>query len=231
VLWVGGLAIRLVIPGPLGRRHWPVLAKCYLGKNPKHCASPVSRQRRPNQRTGLGHDGIPATEPARAAPHGPVSAASASRLYFQRHHEWDIENTFDELKNQWGWGGFTTHDLKRCRLLAGIVALIFNWWSLFVRLADLDHRPEAITSRPLLMQAIARQTQHAGQVTLTINSMHGERHKARRAYQRIAHFLAGLRSTAEQLDAVQRWYRILSEALKRYLKGRRLEPPPRLAPA
>jgi hypothetical protein len=42
------------------------------------------------------------------------------------------------------------------------VALIFNWWSLFVRLADLDHRPEAITSRPLLMQAIARQTQHAG---------------------------------------------------------------------
>jgi hypothetical protein len=44
--------------------------------------------------------------------------------------------------------------------------LIFNWWSLFVRLADLDHRPEAITSRPLLMQAIARQTQHAGQVTL-----------------------------------------------------------------
>ena len=31
----------------------------------------------------------------------------------------DCENTFDELKNQWGWGGFTTHDLKRCRLLAG----------------------------------------------------------------------------------------------------------------
>src|ERR1700747_2814138 len=30
----------------------------------------------------------------------------------------DCENTFDELKNQWGWGGFTTHDLKRCRLLA-----------------------------------------------------------------------------------------------------------------
>ena len=22
----------------------------------------------------------------------------------------DCENTFDELKNQWGWGGFTTHD-------------------------------------------------------------------------------------------------------------------------
>ena len=143
----------------------------------------------------------------------------------------DCENTFDELKNQWGWGGFTTQDLKRCRLLAGSVALIFNWWSLFVRLADPDHRPEAITSRPLLMQAIARQTQHAGQVTLTISSTHGEHHKARRAYLRIAGFLAQLRQTAEQLDPVQRWYRILSEALKRYLKGRQLDPPRRLAQA
>src|SRR6185437_10223797 len=98
---------------------------------------------------------------------------------------------------------------------------IFNWWSLFVRLADLDHRPEAITSRPLLMQAIARQTQHAGQVTLSITSTHGERHKARRAYLRIAGFLTRLRQTAEQLDPVQRWYRILSEALKRYYSPRR----------
>ena len=143
----------------------------------------------------------------------------------------DCENAFDELKNQWGWGGFTTHDLKRCRLLAGSVALIFNWWSLFVRLADPDHRPEAITSRPLLLQAIARQTQHAGQTTLTLSSTHGEQHKARRGYLRIAGFLARLRETAEQLDPLQRWYRILSEALKRYLKGRQLDPPPRLAPA
>ena len=27
----------------------------------------------------------------------------------------DVENVFDELKNQWGWGGFTTHDMKRCQ--------------------------------------------------------------------------------------------------------------------
>ncbi|OGA46771.1 MAG: hypothetical protein A3G25_05300 [Betaproteobacteria bacterium RIFCSPLOWO2_12_FULL_63_13] len=35
----------------------------------------------------------------------------------------DAENAFDELKNQWDWGGFTTHDLHlyqlRQRLLAG----------------------------------------------------------------------------------------------------------------
>jgi hypothetical protein len=91
----------------------------------------------------------------------------------------DCENAFGDLKNQWGWGGFTTHDLKRCRLLAGSVALIYNWWSLFVRLAGLNQRPEAITSRPLLLQAIARQTRHAGQLTLTITSTHGDQHKAR----------------------------------------------------
>jgi hypothetical protein len=51
----------------------------------------------------------------------------------------DCENSFDELKNHWGWGGFTTHDLARCRIMARTVALIFNWWNLFVRLADPDH--------------------------------------------------------------------------------------------
>jgi hypothetical protein len=143
----------------------------------------------------------------------------------------DCENGFDELKNQWGWGGFTTQDLTRCRLFAGMVALIYNWWSLFVRLADPDHHREAITTRPLLLSAIARQTQHAGQVTLTISSMHAAHDKARDAYRRIAGFLARLRKNAEQLDPLRKWYRILSEALRHFLKGRQLEPPIRLNPA
>jgi hypothetical protein len=143
----------------------------------------------------------------------------------------DAENVFDELKNQWGWGGFTTQDLTRCRLLASTVALIYNWWSLFVRLADPEHHREAITSRPLLLSAIARKTQHAGQVTLSISSPHGMRDKARLAYIRISGFLAGLRQNAEQLDPLAKWYRILSEALRHFLKGRQLVPPVRLNPA
>jgi hypothetical protein len=39
----------------------------------------------------------------------------------------DSENVFDELKNQWGWGGFTTQDVGRCQLTARAVALIYNW--------------------------------------------------------------------------------------------------------
>jgi hypothetical protein len=79
---------------------------------------------------------------------------------------WDIENIFDELKNQWGWGGFTTHDMARCRLAARLVALFYNWWNIFVRLAEPDRHMEAITSRPLLLHAIAARVRYARQTAL-----------------------------------------------------------------
>jgi hypothetical protein len=105
----------------------------------------------------------------------------------------DCENAFDELKNHWGWGGFTTQDLKRCRLMAGMVALIYNWWSLFVRLADSDHHREVITSRPLLLHAVARQSRHPGQTRLTVSSMHAKGGAAARALCRIAAFFTDLK--------------------------------------
>ena len=72
---------------------------------------------------------------------------------------------------------------------------------------------------------IGRQTSHAGRTTVTITSSHGEHARARAALTRIAGFFAHLRKTAEQLTALERWYRILSEALKKFLRGRKLEPP------
>lgn len=78
------------------------------------------------------------------------------------------QNAFDALKNPWGWGGFTTHDLHRCQLCARAVALIYNGWSLFVRLANRLARREAITSRPWLMSSVGRKTEHAGQTTITL---------------------------------------------------------------
>ena len=68
--------------------------------------------------------------------------AAMGQLYRDRA---DCENGFDELKNQWGWGGYTTHDLERCNLSARAVALIYNWWSWYVRLAHPQTRLEAIT--------------------------------------------------------------------------------------
>jgi hypothetical protein len=143
----------------------------------------------------------------------------------------DSENPFDELKNQWGWAGFTTADINRCRLMARLIALIYNWWTLYSRLADPDHHHEALTTRSLLLNAVARQTRHAGQTRLTVTSNHGRREQVKASLQRIAKFLAELKKTAEQLTDAERWACILSYALRKYLRGRQLRPPPTLLPA
>ena len=137
----------------------------------------------------------------------------------------DSENNFDELKNQWGWCGFTTSDIKRCRVMANMISLIFNWWTLFVRLAIQDKHAEAITSRPLLLQGVARKITHARQTTIVITNAHADSKKAQTALNRIARFFKTLISNAEQLTPLQRWYRILSYAFAKYLKGKILKPP------
>src|SRR5574337_1895111 len=73
-----------------------------------------------------------------------------------------IATAATEMKNQWGWGGYTTHDLARCRLAARLLALFYNWWNIFVRLADPTLHREAITSRPLFLSAIATRTDMRG---------------------------------------------------------------------
>lgn len=137
----------------------------------------------------------------------------------------DAENNFDELKNQWGWSGFTTHDLKRCQIMARIIALIYNWWSLFVRLAIPEKHAEAITSRPLLLNAVGKQTTHAGQTTVTVTSIHAKAPQMRVALQFITSFLASVRNAAEQLTYPQKWLRILSQVFFGFLKGRQLGQP------
>jgi hypothetical protein len=85
--------------------------------------------------------------------------------------------------------------------------------------------------RTALSAALTSLLALVGRTTLTISSMHGQRQRARRALTRIAAFFAELRDTAEQLTDLDRWYRILSRALVKYLKGRQLDPPSRLQAA
>ena len=132
----------------------------------------------------------------------------------------DAENNFDELKNQWGWAGFTTQDLKRCRVLAGAQALIYNWWGLFTRLVMADKHGEAITTRPLLLHGIARRTRHGHQTTVTITSLHARARQMKAALQEASAFLARVRATAEQLTQAQRWRLILSWIFRHFLGGR-----------
>jgi hypothetical protein len=136
----------------------------------------------------------------------------------------DAENIFDELKNQWGWGGFTTHDMARCRLAARLVALFYNWWNIFVRLAEPDRHMEAITSRPLLVHAIATRIRHARQTALKIASSHAKAIPAATALRSVILFLRELAKNAEQLTCLQIWRAILARAFQAFLRRRPLRP-------
>jgi hypothetical protein len=132
----------------------------------------------------------------------------------------EAENVFDELKNQWGWAGFTTQDHQRCQILARIVALIYNWWSLFTRLAIPNRHTEATTSRPLLLHGIGRQTTHANQTTLTITSNHAQAEPVRRALEAVSQVLQRLAQTAERFSLNQRWRQLLRFIFRDWLGTR-----------
>ncbi|HEO71302.1 MAG TPA: transposase [Candidatus Hydrogenedentes bacterium] len=137
----------------------------------------------------------------------------------------DAENIYDEQKNQWGWGGYTTHDMKRCQIMARLIGLIYNWWSLYVRLAIPERHAEAITSRPLLLYGVGHQTCHGGQTTLTITPMHAEAHRAQELLTKLNSFLCEVKATARQLDWTERWRTILARVFTKILAGRPLASP------
>ncbi len=53
-----------------------------------------------------------------------LEVRSLAQLYRDRA---DAENGSDELKIQWGWGGFTTRDLTHCRHMARPIAPIYRY--------------------------------------------------------------------------------------------------------
>lgn len=121
------------------------------------------------------------------------------------------ENLFDELKNQWGWTGFSTQDLKRSQLMARIVALIYNWWSIFTRMGTGVSHGEAITTRPLFQQAVVRRSRHANQTKLSISSIHAKARKAAMLLDRISEWLKQFVRPAEQLGGHPRWGEMLTQ--------------------
>lgn len=134
----------------------------------------------------------------------------------------DCENVFDEMKNQWGWGGFTAHSLKQTALFAGLAVIAANLWNVFTRLGDDGTHREASTTRPLLQSCIARISRHARRGIVTIYTATSE--KARGIYRAISSFLSRI-SSASQLSAEQRRQLIVAYAFREYGTIRRLFPP------
>ena len=90
--------------------------------------------------------------------------------------------------------------------------LIYNWWSWYVRLAHPKKRLEAITSRPMLLNGIARLTQHAGQSRLLLTLNHESESKIKTMITNIRAGLDYILSNAPQLPKADRW-----PALVRYI--------------
>lgn len=128
--------------------------------------------------------------------------AAFGQLYRDRA---DCENGFDELKNQWGWGGFTTQDIERCQSSARAVALVYNWWSWYCRAAKPGARMEAITSRALLLAGVGRAVKSGGQTTLYLTPMHAAQSKLKTLIANVHAALAHVKAVAEQFPKADRW--------------------------
>jgi hypothetical protein len=140
----------------------------------------------------------------------PIEAVA--QLYRDRA---DAENAFDELKNQWGLGGFTTQDMTRCQTMARACALIYNWWSWYCRAAHPTARMEAITSRPLLLAAVGTAARHANQTTLYLTPLRGKANILKELIANVGAALQHVRATAEQFTGLDRW-----GCLPRYVSDR-----------
>ncbi len=142
----------------------------------------------------------------------------------------DCENGFDEIKNQWGWGGYSTHDIERCALTARAVALIYNWWSWYVRLAHPKTRLEAITSRPKLLCAVGTMTRHARKTKIIVAITHEATAQIKMLIANVRAGLHHIRQAAPQLDKTQCWSALLRYIVDRILACQR-PPSPLVTPS
>lgn len=131
----------------------------------------------------------------------------------------DCENNFDEIKNQWGRGGFVTRQLQTSQIMARTVALTYNWWNLFTRLAIPDKHHEAISSRPLLLSGVGRLTESSRQRRMVITSTHAQKKTMGKAYRRITGFFSWLKSTAPQLTITQRWQLVVNKSMEVFMSS------------
>jgi hypothetical protein len=201
---------------------------------------PQARRRRdPFALRGPEGQGL-AEEPCRAPWSGRIAVLVSSldplaypttampRLYRERA---DAENGYDELKNQWGWSGYSTQKLAPSRIMANLIALFYNWWNLYARFFDEEHHREAITSRPALMQGVARQVQSGGQRTVKVSLLHEKSHEIEVLVTRTSKQLHHMKLITERWSSPQKWSLLLTRLLRRWLGGKWLAGlPPEAAP-
>ena len=121
------------------------------------------------------------------------NAWQAQSLYRDRG---DSENVFDELKNQWGFEGFSACRRAVSALAARLLLLVYNLWGLFSRLMEPNRHVEAAGSRRWFMVIAARLVRSGRQYELQISAQGAWWEGLKQGYERVLYWLS---STAPQL--------------------------------
>ena len=122
-----------------------------------------------------------------------INAWQIVELYRQRA---DVENVFDELKNQWGFDGFTARRRAVSELATRLLLLVYNLWNLFLRLMSPQRHMEAGNGRRWFLLIAARLVQSGRQRVLQICASGPWWQRLKLAYQRLCQWL---QATAPQL--------------------------------
>jgi len=107
--------------------------------------------------------------------------------------------------------------------MARIVALIYNWWNIFCRLAKPEKHMEAKTSRPALQQIIGRSVSTGRQKIIHLCATGEMADWTQKTLTEIATFIGRLLN-ATQLNKNERWCCILTRAFSAFLKDYPLQP-------
>jgi hypothetical protein len=129
----------------------------------------------------------------------------------------DCENNFDELKNQMGWGGFITKDIKSTSIMARLIAIVKNLWNIFCRLANPNKHLEPITSKPLLLYINARLTKSGRKTKIQLSSTNKYATVIKATLTNINYILKCILSKCRAVNKNDCWKEILHIAFMKWL--------------
>ena len=111
----------------------------------------------------------------------------------------DVENVFDELKNQWGFSGFSAKSRATSELAARLLLVVYNLWVLFVRFIEPQKHTEAKRGRRWFLLIAARLVQSGRQKEVQVSIRGGWAEQLRTGYTRLHEWIS---TTAPQLKRV-----------------------------
>jgi hypothetical protein len=108
----------------------------------------------------------------------------------------DAENVFDEVKNQWGFNGFMSAKKAISATAAQLLLLVYNLWTLYLRLIEPSKHMEAVKSRRWFLLIAGRLVQSGRQKALAVSVQGDWWQVLKEGYTRVSRWL---RTTAPQL--------------------------------